>query len=275
MKQNRLLLSLACALAGISIPTYGQTTIQLDSVIGVSGTNAASVASNTGAVNFTGVASDAVGAPTTLTAPGSAGIASTFNFNTGFADSLDRATGFSTGSGNVFADMRYDSASTNIIALDTNFNGSFDGTEYSTALPGFGMHGDTFITFDLDVIRTNAGLGAGTTLYLTGIAGLPVPGSVQSTSAAIITDSTQRAVFDWNSSGAPGSLSSSFNLTLSGSTRYLTFIGLSGVDSDYQWAHIAFANVQLSTVPEPTTVMLLSAGLAGLGWLRLRRRMPG
>jgi len=255
-------------LAGLTLatPVWAQVVIQLDAVIGVTGTNAASVAGNTNAVNMTGFASGS--GTTTLTAAGSTGSPSVFDFNTGFADTLDRATGSTAGAPNVFADQRYDSASTNILVLDTNFDNAIDGTEYATALPGFGMHADTFITFDLAVIRSNAGLAANTALYLTGIAGLPAPGAVQPTSAAIITDGTERAVFDWSTT----QLSSSFSLGISGSTRYLTFIGLSGLDSDYYWAHIAFANVQLSTVPEPPVSALLGAGgLAFAGW-RLRRR---
>jgi len=236
--------------------------IPLDTVIGVPGANAATVAGAGNAVNFTSFGSNS--GATTLTATGSTG-SSSFDFNTGFSDSLDRATGSTAGAPNVWADLKYDSATTAPLILDTNSDGSFAD---ETAQSGFGMHGDTFITFDLDVIRANAGLAAGTSLLLTGAAGIANT-TLAPTSGAIIGDSTQLAVFDWNS---PTSTYSPFSLSLSGSTRYLTFIGLSGLDGDNFFAHVGFINVQLAAIPEPFTVSLLALGLGLGGWSALRRR---
>jgi len=241
-----------------------QLTINLNSVIGVSGDNAANVSGALNAVNLTGYASNS--GATTLTALGSSG-SSAFDFNAGFSDAQDRATGSTAGTPNVFVDHKYDSSSTSALILDTNNDGLFSDESLSP-LPGFGMHGDTFITFNLDVIRANNSLSAGTPLTLTGAAGIANT-ILSPTSGAIIVDSMQRAVFDWNS-GA-GNTFSTYTISLSGSDRYLTFIGLSGLDGNNFYAHVGFANVQLVAVPEPSAYAAL-AGLAAVGLATLRRR---
>lgn len=263
--RHGILSSLAGILLTLALLAPGAAQAQvilLDSVIGAPGTNAATVASAGNAVNFTGLGSNS--GVTSLTAAGSTG-SSSFDFNTGFSDSLDRATGSIAGAPNVWADLKYDSATTAPLILDTNSDGSFAD---ETAQSGFGMHGDTFITFDLDVIRANAGLAAGTPLLLTGAAGIANTTLVP-TSGAIIADSTQLAVFDWN---GPTTTYNSFSLSLSGSTRYLTFIGLSGLDADNFFAHVGFINVQLQAIPEPPALALLTLGLGLSGWRALRRR---
>jgi hypothetical protein len=241
-----------------------QVTVNLNSVIGAPGANAATVAGVGNAVNFTGYALNS--GATTLTAAGSTG-ASSFDFNTGFADTQDRTTGSGAGAGNVFVDRKYDSGSTGTLYLDTDNNGSFAG---ESALTGFGMHGDTFVTFDLNVIRTNAGLAAGTAFTLTGGAGEANFTGYAKTSGAIILDSTQLAVFDWTETG-PIAQFSTYSLSIAGSARYLTFIGLSGLDNNNWGAHVGFSNVQLVAVPEPAAIAVL-AGCAALGLAALRRR---
>jgi len=252
-------------LALTALRLAAQTVITLDTVIGVSGTNAASVSGVGNAVNFTGFALNS--GATTLVAPGSTGTAA-FDFNTGFADTLDRATGSTAGAPNVFADLKYDSSSTAPLLLDTDNDGAFLD---NTPVTGFGMHGDTFVTFDLAVIRANNSLAANTVFTLTGLAGVANFVGHGQTSAAIILDGNQLAVFDWTES--PVNAVSSYNLTLAGSARYLTFIGLSGLDASNWGAHIGFGNVQLqvAAVPEPSIAWLLGAGLAGLGLRRFRR----
>ncbi len=241
-----------------------QVTVNLKSVIGVSGDNAANVDGAGNAVNFTGYALDS--GATTLTAAGSTG-SSSFNFNTGFADTFDRTTGSASGAGNVFVDHKYDSSSTSTLYLDTDNDGSFLD---ESPLTGFGMHGDTFVTFDLNVIRTNAGLAAGTPFTLTGGAGEANFTGYVKTSGAIILDSTELAVFDWTESG-PIAQFSTYSLSISGSARYLTFIGLSGRDNSNWGAHIGFSNVQLVAVPEPAAIAVL-AGCAALGLVVFHRR---
>lgn len=237
--------------------------VNLDAVIGVSGTNAATVDGVGNAVNLTGFADNSI--VTTLTAVGSTG-SSSFNFNTGFTDTLDRAN--STASpGDVIADMKHDSGASGLLILDTDNDGSFLD-EIQSNFSGFGMHSDTFITFDLDVIRANASLAPGTPFTLTGSAGQANYITYNNTSGAIILDSNQLAVFDWNI----GHQSDTYSLAIAGSARYLTFIGLSGLDQDYYGSHVGFANVQLTAVPEPSTVLLLGAGLASLLPAALRRR---
>lgn len=259
--------TLVLTLLAVFSPLGAQTTIDLNAVIGSPNTNAATVAGVGNAVNHTGYALGA--GATDLLAPGSTG-SSSFDFNTGFADTLDRAIGSTAGAGNVFADRKYDSSGTGPLLLDTDNDGAFlDGSP----LPGIGMHGDTFITFDLVVIRSNHALAAGTPFTLTGLAGVADFTGHFKTSAAIILDGSQLAVFDWTESG-PINQVSSYNLNVAGAARYLTFVGLSGLDANNWGAHIGFANVQLQAVPEPSVAWLLGAGVIGLGWRRLRGR-PG
>lgn len=260
---STLVIFIALAASVLSPVARAQVTINLNTVIGPSGTNAATVAGIGNAVNFTGFALNSGATP--LTASGSPA-PTAFDFNTGFSDTLDRATGSSAGAPNVWADLKYDSSTTSPLILDMNNDGSFAG---EIPVTGFGMHGDTFITFDLAVIRANAGLAANTPLTLTGSAGIANT-SLVATSGAILADSTQLAVFDWNA-GAGNTLSN-FTLNVSGTTRYLTFAGLSGLDADNFFAHVGFANVQLQAVPEPTTGLLLGAGLAYLVAAAARKR---
>lgn len=253
------------ALLALSLPRLSaQVTINLNSVIGIAGTNAADVDGVGNAVNFTGYALDS--GATTLIAAGSSG-SSSFNFNTGFADTIDRSSGSAAGAPNVFVDLKYDSSSTGPLLLDTDNDGAFLD---NTPVTGFGMHGDTFITFDLSVIRANNSLAAGTVLTLTGSAGVANFVGYGQTSAAIIVDGSQLAVFDWTESG-PLNQFSTYTLTIPGSAKYLTFVGLSGQDQSNWGAHVGFANVQLQAVPEPSVVWLLGAGLAVVGLRRLRR----
>jgi hypothetical protein len=248
-----------------ALPLPAQVVVNLNSVIGSSGTNAADVDGVGNAVNFTGYALDT--GVTTLIAAGSAG-SSAFNFNTGFSDLQDRAMGSAAGAGNVFADLKYDSSGTGPLLLDTDNDGAYLD---NTPVTGFGLHGDTFITFDLDVIRANNSLAAGTPFTLTGIAGVANFTGHGQTSAAIILDGSQLAVFDWQET-PPVGLLSSYTLTLDGSSRYLTFAGLSGLDNSNWGAHVGFGNVQLQAVPEPPVQALVAAGLALVGLLARRRR---
>ena len=233
----------------------GQVTIALKSVIGSAGTDAATVAGVGNAVNFVGFGSNS--GATTLTASGSTG-SSYFNFNTGFSDERDRAIGSNpnAGAAHVYVDRKYNSEGTAPLILDTNADGSYAG---ETAQTGFGMHSDGFITFDLAVVRANFGLAANEALKLTGAAGIADAAFGYQTSGAIIADGTTLAVFDWKD-GA-GNMISSYSLTLSGATRYLTFIGLSGLDNSNVYDHVGFINVQLQQIPEPAIASLILAGL--------------
>jgi hypothetical protein len=251
-------------LAMIGSRLAAQVTINLNGVIGAAGTNAADVDGVGNAVNFTGAALNS--GTTTLTATGSTG-SSAFDFNTGFADTVDRATGSVAGAPNVWADLKYDSSTTGPLLLDTDNDGAFLD---NTPVTGFGLHGDTFITFDLSVIRANNSLAANAAFTLTGSAGMANFSGYGKTSAAIIVDGNQLAVFDWTESG-PLNQFSTYTLTLSGSARYLTFIGLSGQDNSNWGAHVGFGNVQLQAVPEPSAGWLLGMGLAVVGLQRFRR----
>jgi hypothetical protein len=234
-----------------------QVVVNLNTVIGSAGANAADVDGVGNAVNFTGYALNS--GATTLTAAGSTG-SSAFDFNLGFIDTLDRATGSSAGAPNVWADLKYDSSTTSSLLLDTDNDGAFlDNPPVS----GFGLHGDTFITFDLAVIRANNSLATNAAFTLTGSAGVANFTGYGQTSAAIVLDGTQLAVFDWKESG-PLNQFSTYTLSLSGSARYLTFVGLSGLDNSNWGAHVGFANVQLQAVPEPSAAWLLGLGLAAV-----------
>ncbi len=254
------------ALTGVALTSgRAQLVINLNTVIGAPGTNAASVDGVGNPVNFTGYALDT--GVTTLIAAGSAG-SSAFNFATGFSDTLDRATGSTAGAGNVFVDLKYDSSSTGPLLLDTDNDGAFGD---NSPVTGFGLHGDTFITFDLAVIRANNSLAADTAFTLSGIAGVANFTGHGQTSAAIIVDGSQLAVFDWQEA-PPINLVSSYSLTIAGSARYVTFVGLSGLDASNWGAHVGFGNVQLLAVPEPSIVALIPAGLAAVLLFRRRAR---
>lgn len=257
------LLALASALL-LTPAALAQITINLNTVIGPTGTNAAAVAGVGNPVNKTGVGND--GIATTLTASGSPNPTS-FNFNSGFGDSLDRAIGSTASAGSVIADMKHDSGLSGAFILDANNDGSFS----ESVLPGFGLHGDTYITFDLDVIRANASLAPGTAFTLTGLAGQANYTPYGQTSAAIILDSSELAVFDWTQSG-PTYQSTSFSLSIAGSAHYLTFVALSGLDLDNWGAHVGFANPQLQAVPEPSTLSVI-VGVMVLTASILRRRL--
>lgn len=250
-------------LAASAAPLRAQLVISLSGVIGPAGTNAATVDGVGLAVNTTGVALSS-GATVLVAASSPAPVS--FDFGTGFPDSLSRSIGSTAGAGNVFVDLKYDSSTTGPLVLDLNGDGAF-GDESPVA--GFGLHSDTFITFDLAVIRSNAALAADMPFTLTGIAGLANPGAILPTSAAILADGGLLAVYDWTA-GA-GTMTSSFNLTLAGSARYLTFAGLSGTDFDNFYAHVGFASVQLTAVPEPASALLVALGLALLPVLRRSR----
>lgn len=243
-----------------------QVSISLSAIIGPAGTNAATVAGAGNVVNATGIGLD--GGVTLLTAVGSTG-SSSFDFNSGFADHLDRAIGSNPGAGgaNIYVDRKYDSSGTGPLVLDTNNDGNFAD---ETAQSGFGMHADGFITFDLAAVRAAQGLSPDAAFTLTGWAGVANYPSGQ-TSGAIILDSAPLAVFDWTT-GAPVHQFDTFSLSVSGSARYLTFIGLSGLDLNNWGDHVGFANVQLQAVPEASTLGLLTVGgVAALLW-RPRRR---
>lgn len=257
----RLLIFVLASNTLLAAAASAQVVIGLGGVIGPGGTNAASVAGLGFAVNTTGVAQNS--GLTTLVAPTSPSPVA-FDFNTGFADSADRSIGSLAGAGNVFADRKYDSSTIAPLVLDLNDNGLFD----DAAQAGFGMHSDTFITFDLAVVRSGNSLAAGTPFRLTGHAGLANPGSIAPTSGAILLDGNVVALFDW---GPSLPLATAFDLTLAGSGRYLTFAGLTGTDFDNFFAHVGFANVQLEAIPEPATVALVGAGLALIGLARIRR----
>jgi hypothetical protein len=265
---HALTLLLVC-FAGLTLPRpcSGQTVITLSSEIGPANTNAASIAGVGQIVNFTGVAANS--GATILIAAGSSGSAA-YDFNTGFTDGFDRAIGSTAGAGNVFVDRKYDSSGTALLLLDTNNNVSFTD---ESALTGFGMHSDTFITFDLSVLRSAFALGSNTAFLLTGSAGVADRLDSGQTSAAIIADNTQLAVFDWRNSG-PYDQHSTFSVSISGSTQYLTFAALSGLDGS-NWAdHVGFANLQLTVmaIPEPATCGLFGLGLAVIGITVVRRR---
>lgn len=251
-----VLLGLGC------IRLAAQAVVELGVVIGAPGTNAVSVAGVGNAVNFTGVALNS--GITTLVAGGSTGTSS-FDFNTGFGDSLDRTIGSTAGAPNVWVDRKYDSASTGPLVLDTDRDGSFAD---ESALTGFGMHSDAFITFDLAVIRAGADLGADTPFFLLGSAGIANT-SLTPTSAAIIQDSTELAVFDWS---APTATFTDFTLTIPGSARYLTFAALSGLDGNNFFAHVGFANVQLQAIPEPSVLWLVAVGVPLVGYFARQRK---
>lgn len=255
-------------------------TIGLNGVIGPSGTDANTVKGLGNPVNETGFGSNS--GSTTLTAAGSPSPAS-FNFNTGFSDSQDRTIGSTAGAGRVFSDRKFDSATATALILDTDNDRDFnDETDDAPSDPntfhfGFGMHSDTYITFDLDVIRANESIAATSFFRLTGEAGAANRiDATRLTSGAILLDGMELAVFDWDSSVGAYDQFDTFDLSLPLSGRYLTFIGLSGLDGTNFADHVGFRDVLLQevAVPEPSTLSLAAMGLAMAMTRRRRRRSP-
>jgi hypothetical protein len=254
-----LLVGLGLALAS---GASAQQTIDLTALVGSSGTNATTVAGSGNVVNLTGVIANSGG--TALTRSGAAG--ATFDFNTGFADGADRVIGSTAGSGAFYVNLKTDSANTSPLILDTNRDGSFAS---ESAVTGLGTHADSFITFDLAVIRAQNSLTADAPLTFTGLAGIANT-TITPTSAAILLDGTSLAVYDWSSTGV---IANNFALSLPGTGRYLTLAALSGTDGDNFYAHVGFANLQLQAVPEPSAVALLTLGIGAVWWLRRRRHV--
>ena len=148
--------------------------------------------------------------------------------------------------------------------------GSFDVTNAT----GIGAHANTFITFDLNVIRAENGLAANQAFTLTGGAGVTsiqygLPGGhLDQTSAAILIDGTPATVMDWinNAYASDYNIYSTYSIAISGSARYLTFAALSGLDQDgssftNHRDHVGFNDPTLTTTatPEPTSLVLPSA----------------
>jgi hypothetical protein len=192
----------------------GGGAIPLGAVIGPSGTNADEVDAPGNPVNLVGTASN-TGA-TTLAA--AAAGAPTFDFNT--YGGVDRTSGFDRSDLlTVRADMKHDSTA---LILDLDNDGSFTG---DPASPGFGMHANRFITFDLAEIRSDAGLASDQAFVLAGVAGPANFFNATGMALAVLIDGTPAVMHDL-AGGASTSLS--FSVPVSGSARYLTFVTLDG-----------------------------------------------
>ena len=167
----------------------------------------------------------------------------------------DRTSGESPGGAQVIRDRKFDSATASPLILDSNNNGSFAD---ETAQPGFGMHANAFITFDLDKIRSENGL-AGQALKLTGQAGVANfrPGLTfgaphENKSAVILVDGLVVQLFDFKdqAAGSPTVYDQfgTTDLVIPGSARFLTFAGLDGLGTQIAGAHLGFANMRLATL---------------------------
>lgn len=219
------------------------------------------------AVNLVGTTNN--GGPTTL-AQGS-GTLPTFDFNT--MPGGDRAQGSAPNGAVVVRDQKWNSVAGSPLILDFDNDQSFTD---EIAQTGFGMHADAFITFDLDVIRASEGIPADMAFNLTGQVGVPdihprVHGA-RWTAAAVLLDGNLLEVFDFDDAAGTYFQVDSYNLSIPGTGRYLTFVGLVGLDLNQAGAHIGFTNVVLTAVPEPSTFVLFGLALIGLGPMLRRRR---
>jgi hypothetical protein len=176
------------------------------------------------------------------------------------------------GAPGVRRDQKHDASA---LKLDLNNDGSFS----ESALTGFGMHADGFVTFDLDRIRSDNSRPAGEAMHLSGLAGVanifPSVHGGPHTSAAILLDGVMVGLFNWTDAGYTGSgplpagydQMDSFSLALPGTSKYLTFAAMSGSDLDPAAAHVGWGNVMLA-LPEPGSAMFVT----GLAALVVRRR---
>ncbi len=211
-------------------------SIPLNAVIGVTGTDADAVDGAGNAVNL--VATPSNTGPTTLAA--GTGTLPTFDFN--LLNGVDRATGFTRGDLlAVRADQKHDGSA---LRLDLDNDGSFLD---ETAQPGFGMHADRFVTFDLAVIRTNSALAADQAFTLTGFAGPADFYPSSGMSLAVLADGVPLFLHDV---GAGASTSRQFTVPVPGGARYLTFAALVGVEEFGD--HGGFAQATLTTSVPPS-----------------------
>ena len=254
-------------------------SINLDAVIGAPGDPA--VGTVGGQVNQTGNISN--GGATTLNQSATV----SFNFNSGYPDTQDRATGGAPAAG-VFADRKHGGAA---LVFDKNNNADFRPTDESDQDPstatyhfGFGMHAEQFITFDLNAIRAANGVpGARFTLAgSTGLSGIhPEEHGEPLTSTAILLDGVLLELFDFvddatgiaSGTATPGPnyyQYDTYALDIPSAGQYLTFVGLSGLDLDIAAAHVGFGDVTLTVIPEPSSLLILAMGSILVGLIRRR-----
>jgi hypothetical protein len=214
------------------IAARAQGTIALDAVIGSPGTDADAVDGLGNPVNLVGTASD-VGATTLAVA---AAGAPTYDFNS--MPGGDRTTGFQRADLlAVVADQKHNNAT---LLLDLDNDGSFAD---EVAQQGFGLHANRFVTFDLTEIRADAGLASDQSFTLTGVAGPADANPTTGMSFAILADGNPAFLFDV---AAGASTSVAFDVPMSGSARFLTFIALEGLALEPNFDHGGFAQVTLS-----------------------------
>jgi adhesin HecA-like repeat protein len=206
--------------------------VSLNQFIGGPGANADDVDAPGNAVNLVATAIDA--GSTALTSGGASPI--TFDFNT--FGGVDRTSGFDRSDLlAVRADQKHDGTS---LVLDLDNDGSFAD---EIAQQGFGLHANRFVTFDLDVVRRDAGLGSTQAFTLIGVAGpanaLPSTGM----SLAVLADGIPLVMHDV---GAGASTSLPFSVSVAGSARYLTFAALDGIGLEPFSDHGGFTRVMLA-----------------------------
>jgi hypothetical protein len=240
---------------GSSLPRAASPGLLLNENIGnAAGDVAQNFHGESNPVNLAGGISGA--GPTTL-AQGE-GTLPAFDFTTGFADGKRRATGQSPGNAQVFRDRKFDSQNPGPLILDTDDDGDFSD---ETAQTGFGMHGDAFLTFDLNKIRQDNSLAAGQALLLTGQAGVANfrPGQTlgapfENKSAVILVDGQVVQLFDFTDQAKDSptvyhQFGRADKLLIPGGARFLTFAGLSGLGGQIGGAHLGFANMKLTAIP--------------------------
>ena len=151
--------------------------------------------------------------------------------------------------------------------------------ETNTNNPGFGAHANWIVTFDLNVIRDEFFAGSSDPLKLTGLFGAwGGIGSTDSTAGMIqgmiFLDGTRIDSMGETVANPPESIQhQSFDLTIS-SGQYLTFgiFNDDGTDPSSLWDDGVYQNVELTSVPEPSSVLLLATAFFGLAVLARRRR---